>query len=86
VHLQEKEFSDFEKTAPLKNQLKYRYVTPIKDKFSEKLKGMNFNNVAYLMSSKRNTQTDAKWINELRFHGKRANLSYIAKNDYSFKA
>ena len=87
VNLNEKDFSDFEKTSPLKNRKSGRNFTPAKEKYSQMLKGLNYNNIEYIIGTKRNTQADAKWANNLRFNGTMGgHISYIAKNNYSFKA
>ena len=86
VNLDEREFSDFEKTSPLKNRRVGRYFTPVKEKYSEMFKGLNYNNIEYIIGTKRNTQADAKWAYNLRFNGTLGKISYMAKNNYSFKA
>ena len=49
-------------------------------------KGLNYNNIEYIIGTKRNTQADAKWAYNLRFNGTLGKISYMAKNNYSFKA
>lgn len=86
VVIQESTFDEFNRSTPLKNLIKLKTHSSIKDKYSETLKGININDAMYMMKSKRNTQCDVKWISTLRSSKEKRQLIYVAKNEYTFKA